>query len=111
MEYIVYHVFEHLYPSVDVDSAYDVDRLDAIHCRQALARAARACRAFSRPALTYLWKSLPNDEPLLRLLCTLGIAKNSSEYDSTAFENGAEMSGKTVWNPVSGPLVQLRLGY
>ncbi|TBU60075.1 hypothetical protein BD310DRAFT_359485 [Dichomitus squalens] len=69
IEDILYQVFEQLH--VDIESAQS----DAPHCRQALARLAWSCRAFAHPALTVLWRSLPSDQPLNELLCTLGIAE------------------------------------
>ncbi|TBU36482.1 hypothetical protein BD309DRAFT_975657 [Dichomitus squalens] len=78
IEDIVYQVFEHLH--VDIESAQS----DAPHCRQALARLARSCRAFAHPALTVLWRSLPRDRPLTELLCTLEMAEAVDLKDRSA---------------------------
>ena len=63
--------------------------------RKNLLRLALAYRNFVRPALHFLWKTLPSDIPLAELLCRLGIARKeppskgqSVHYVSRAAGNG-----------------------
>ncbi|TBU40529.1 hypothetical protein BD309DRAFT_967292 [Dichomitus squalens] len=72
---IIYHIFAHLDP--ERYSPYD-PHANLYDARQALARSARACRSFTRPALKVLWKRIPDDQPLADLLCSLGIAEKES---------------------------------
>ena len=106
MEDIMYQVFEQLHASVDVDSPGFRNAMD---CRQALARSARSCKAFTRPASAVLWRSLPSDVPLLKLLCALGIAENPSEIASTAPNSNADVGDKTVSNPVSESFLHIEI--
>ncbi|TBU23304.1 hypothetical protein BD311DRAFT_791745 [Dichomitus squalens] len=77
---ILYNVFSHF----DVHAVwYDDNRSAALYdSRRSLAMAARTCRAFTNPALKMLWSSLPDDQPLADLLCTLGIATRERDLDS-----------------------------
>ncbi|KAI0755002.1 hypothetical protein C8Q80DRAFT_403870 [Daedaleopsis nitida] len=63
---ILYVLAEHMDP--------DLVRDDALAARQALGRCAMAWSSFTEPALKVLWRSLPDDAPLVSLLFTLGIA-------------------------------------
>ena len=108
MEDIMYQVFKHLHANVD-DFIEDGVVQDVVYCRQALARSARACRAFAYPALAALWRSLPSDEPLLRLLCTLGIAQDSSECALTWPNTDGSLESRAACIPVSGHSTSLRL--
>ncbi|TBU31046.1 hypothetical protein BD311DRAFT_795777 [Dichomitus squalens] len=97
MDDIIYQVFEQLHVSVDINFAQDEVR-DAIHCRQALARLARSCRAFTHPALKVLWRCLPSDQPLLELLCTLAIAHYSLDA-STAYNYLVDPEYQAIYVP------------
>ena len=77
---ITHHIFAHLNP--EHHSSYDT-KASIYDARQALANAARSCRAFTRPALKILWRSLPDDQPLADLLCTLGIAQREGVLDGS----------------------------
>ena len=109
MEDIAYQVFEHLYASTDIDSVEDGVVEHVISCRQALARSARTCKAFTYLALAALWRSLPSDEPLLQLLCILGVAKNSSEHAPTSPSTDGSAEGRGFCIPVSDRSTLLRL--
>ncbi|TBU39945.1 hypothetical protein BD309DRAFT_968570 [Dichomitus squalens] len=76
---ILYNVFSHF----DVHAVwYNDNRSAALYdSRRSLAMAARTCRAFTDPALKMLWSSLPDDQPLSDLLCTLGIATRERDLD------------------------------
>lgn len=64
--------------------------LDPIHCSdreistplRSLTMVARTCRGFSGPALDVLWKCLPDDRPLVNLLCAIGIADREHKRDN-----------------------------
>ena len=66
---ILYLVFPYLDPERSIGE-------DQVRVRQTLLRSAIACRTFARPALDTLWKCLPDDKPLVSLLCLYGIAKS-----------------------------------
>ena len=105
----MYQVFEHLHASIDVDFGGKGVVQDIIDCRQALARSARTCKAFTYLALAALWRSFPSDEPLLQLLCILGVAKNSSEHAPTSPSTDGSVEGRGFCIPVSDRSTLLRL--
>ena len=75
---VIYYVVSHLDPWIPEGD------LDVYPVRRALARLARTCRNFTRPALKMLWKRLPDDQPLADLLCILGIAQRHGDVGSGA---------------------------
>ena len=76
---ILYDVFAYLDPSQQIgeESVYD--------CRRSLAVSARTCRQFTIPALSMLWKRLPDDQPLADLLCALGIVSREPDPEGETF--------------------------
>ncbi|KAM5540945.1 hypothetical protein V8D89_005256 [Ganoderma adspersum] len=83
---VIYYVVSHLDPWVP-----DGD-LDVYTVRRALARSARTCRNFTRPALKMLWKHLPDDQPLADLLCTLGIARRHGAPNSAVGSGATKLA-------------------
>ncbi|TBU60045.1 hypothetical protein BD310DRAFT_923761 [Dichomitus squalens] len=88
---ILYNVFHHF----DVHAMWYDDNRSAALCdsRRSLAMAARTCRAFADPALKMLWSSLPDDQPLADLLCTLGIGRGDGGWAVRSFLVGANPHG------------------
>ena len=74
---IIYHIVSYLDPGLPYTVGSKL-------VRRALARLARTCRNFTRPALKMLWKRLPDDQPLADLLCILGIAQRHGDVGSGA---------------------------
>ena len=73
---ILYGIFACLDPA-------DHSDYDALHeTRRSLAFSARVCREFSAPALSVLWRQLPDDQPLADLLCALGIAAKERDLEA-----------------------------
>lgn len=68
---VLYEIFPYLDPDQYTGSG-------AREVRRILLASAMTCRNFLSPALDILWRSLPSDEPLLLLLCSLGIAELGS---------------------------------
>ncbi|TBU36700.1 hypothetical protein BD309DRAFT_975351 [Dichomitus squalens] len=56
--------------------------------RRSLVFAAKTCRAFADPALRVLWSSLPDDQPLADLLCTLDIVARERSLDNQGLSEG-----------------------
>ncbi|TBU23293.1 hypothetical protein BD311DRAFT_768733 [Dichomitus squalens] len=85
---ILYNVFHHF----DVHAMWYDDNRSAALCdsRRSLAMAARTCRAFADPALKMLWSSLPDDQPLADLLCTLGIAARKRHSGDQSLHDGED---------------------
>ena len=81
---VLYHVFSQLaVPSVWYKSNGNAAIYES---RRSLAMLARTCRVFTDPALKVLWSSLPDDQPLADLLCTLGIATRGHELEPEKLE-------------------------
>ena len=74
-----------------LDPDLHLERKDVVYeSRQALAASARTCSGFTGPALSVLWKRLPDDQPLADLLCALDIA----EMDKLRQDLGRNKAGR-----------------
>ena len=67
---ILHCIISHL----DPDPYVDPDDAKGRSIRQSLARLATTHSTFTKPALSALWRSLPNDDALKHLLCVIGLA-------------------------------------
>ena len=78
---VLYAIFSFLDPVHHLKHEHD----QVYESRRSLARAARTCRGFARPALDVLWKRLPDDQPLADLLCEVGIATRQDDEKDRQF--------------------------
>ena len=84
-----------------LDPDLHLERNDAVYeFRQTLAASARTCSGFTGPALSVLWKRLPDDQPLADLLCALGIAVREIDARNEGFDdkNKPERYELPIWN-------------
>ncbi len=75
---ILHCIISHLDPDPYVYSAYHPEGRSV---RQSLARLAAAHNTFTQPALSALWRYLPNDDALKHLLCVVGVAREVPHED------------------------------
>ena len=72
---IFYHILSHLAPDLKGLNIAFNETLEAMDTRKTSACLARTHSSFTKPALTEMWRSLPNQKALEHLLCVVGIAR------------------------------------
>lgn len=75
--------------------SYRLTEIDV--ARRTLAKLARTHSRFKQPALTALWKTLPSDEPLMRLLCLVGIAQRDP-HDEREWRQHPPVCKSGLWD-------------